>query len=222
MPSDWQAAGAPRWRWPALGAVAVLHVCGLCALLPPQEVRAERAEPPPLFVSFIAAPPAPRPAAAPPPEAKPVKPLHQQRLLSTPQATTPSPMLTPPEPEPEPEPEPAPATPVAAASPAQPVPETAGVAAIPPNFIAAYLDNPPPVYSQLSRRLRESGTVLLRVRVSVEGRSEQVGIEQGSGFERLDQAAVEAVRRWRFVPAKQGEQAIAASVIVPINFRLDQ
>jgi len=131
-------------------------------------------------------------------------------------------MLTPPDPEPEPDPEPAPATPVAAASPAQPVPETAGVAAIPPNFIAAYLDNPPPVYSQLSRRLRESGTVLLRVRVSVEGRSEQVGIEQGSGFERLDQAAVEAVRRWRFVPAKQGEQAIAASVIVPINFRLDQ
>ena len=42
-----------------------------------------------------------------------------------------------------------------------------------------------------------------------------------SGYERLDRAAVEAVRHWRFAPARRGTETIAAWALVPILFQLD-
>ena len=63
--------------------------------------------------------------------------------------------------------------------------------------------------------------MLLKVRVTVEGMAAAVDLEKTSGFERLDDAARQAVARWRFVPAKRGDEPIEASVIVPIVFRLD-
>ena len=92
--------------------------------------------------------------------------------------------------------------------------------AAPPNFVAAYLDNPPPQYPPLSRKRSETGKVLLRVLVSPAGRAERIEIDKTSGFPRLDAAATSAVERWRFVPAKQGSQPVAAWVIVPITFQL--
>jgi protein TonB len=62
--------------------------------------------------------------------------------------------------------------------------------------------------------------VLLRVLVSAAGHAQHVEVARSSGSPRLDDAAVEAVRRWRFVPAKRGSEAIAASVHVPIVFSL--
>jgi len=47
-----------------------------------------------------------------------------------------------------------------------------------------------------------------------------VELKSTSGSERLDQAALDAVRQWRFVPAKRGSEAIAAWVVVPISFSL--
>ena len=91
----------------------------------------------------------------------------------------------------------------------------------PARFDAAYLHNPEPKYPPLSRRLGEEGKVLLKVRVTADGLPAAVDIEKTSNFERLDDAAKQTVTRWRFVPAKRGEQAIEASVIVPIVFRLD-
>jgi protein TonB len=73
----------------------------------------------------------------------------------------------------------------------------------------------------MSRRLGEEGKVLLRVRVTAEGLAAAVELEKSSNFERLDEAAKQAVARWRFVPARRGDEAIEASVIVPIVFRLD-
>lgn len=90
-----------------------------------------------------------------------------------------------------------------------------------PRFDAAYLQNPPPVYPALARRLGEQGRVLLRVRVSAEGAADRVELNASSGSPRLDGAALETVRRWRFVPARQGEQPIAAWVLVPISFSLE-
>ena len=90
-----------------------------------------------------------------------------------------------------------------------------------PRFDAAYLRNPAPVYPLLARRLGEQGQVLLRVRVSQAGAAEVIEIASASGFARLDQAAVEAVRRWRFVPARRGMQGTAAWVLVPIAFKLE-
>jgi protein TonB len=62
--------------------------------------------------------------------------------------------------------------------------------------------------------------VLLRVRVSPEGRPGAITIERSSGRDVLDQAAIEAVRDWSFVPARQGDHAIAGWVSVPIEFHL--
>lgn len=89
-----------------------------------------------------------------------------------------------------------------------------------PRFDAAYLDNPRPPYPGVSRRLGEEGEVRLRVQVDPAGLAQQVEIQQGSGYPRLDQAALETVRQWRFVPARQGDQPVAAWVIVPIQFTL--
>lgn len=86
-------------------------------------------------------------------------------------------------------------------------------------FDADYLHNPAPAYPSQSRRLKEEGTVLLLVRVSAEGTPLSVEIRNSSGFERLDEAGLQAVRQWRFVPAKRGSENVAASVLVPIQFK---
>lgn len=82
------------------------------------------------------------------------------------------------------------------------------------------LRNPKPVYPLLSRRLNEEGTAHVRVRVSVEGAALEVALKQSSGFARLDNAAQEAVARWRFIPEKHGETAVESWLTVPIKFSL--
>ena len=97
---------------------------------------------------------------------------------------------------------------------------TAPLPLIPPAFNADYLDNPAPAYPALSRRMGEEGRVLLRVFVEASGLPSKVELRTSSGSERLDQAALEAVKRWKFVPARQGDRAVPASVVVPIAFNL--
>ncbi len=88
-------------------------------------------------------------------------------------------------------------------------------------FDADYLKNPPPTYPAMSRKLQEEGKVLLQVKVTAAGTAEQVQIKRSSGYPRLDEAALNTVLRWRFVPARQGSEVIASNVVVPIVFRLD-
>jgi len=92
----------------------------------------------------------------------------------------------------------------------------------PPKFGVAYLNNPAPNYPPMSRRTGEQGQVMLRVLVSVTGEASTVEIEKSSQFERLDQAALEAVKKWRFVPAKKNNQPLSAYVLVPVRFSLDK
>ncbi len=91
----------------------------------------------------------------------------------------------------------------------------------PPSFGAAYLENPAPDYPRLSRRAGEEGRVILKVLVSSSGATKEVMIEQTSSYDRLDEAALAAVKKWRFIPAKKNNQAISAYVLVPIKFDLD-
>jgi protein TonB len=91
---------------------------------------------------------------------------------------------------------------------------------VPPRFDAAYLDNPAPAYPPMARRLGERGKVVLRVLVGAAGAAEKVEVRASSGSARLDDAALETVRHWRFVPARQGAEAIPAWVLVPISFSL--
>lgn len=164
--------------------------------------------PTPLQVSLISAEspqPAPaKPYAVPP---IPVTPPARSPVLATP---TDLPGTAPQSPQP------------AATAPA-PAPTSAtstAPAVIAPRFDAAYLDNPAPPYPGLARRLGEEGRVLLRVQVAPDGSAAQVELRQSSGFARLDAAALETVRRWRFVPARQGGDTVAAWVLVPISFSL--
>lgn len=89
-------------------------------------------------------------------------------------------------------------------------------------FTPDYLSNPPPVYPAVSRRRGEKGKVLLRVLVSADGRSQEVRLHASSGFPRLDRAALDAVRDWRFLPARRGLSATSAWVIVPVLFTLER
>lgn len=92
---------------------------------------------------------------------------------------------------------------------------------IEPVYQADYLHNPRPAYPRLSRRLKEQGEVVLRVLVSPEGAPRQVTLHRSSGHQRLDKAAVNAVERWQFIPARRGGRTVEAWVIVPIAFNLN-
>jgi protein TonB len=85
---------------------------------------------------------------------------------------------------------------------------------------AAYLNNPEPDYPLESRQMGEEGRVILRVFVNDRGLPEQVQVRTSSGFSRLDSTAQDTVRRWKFVPAKRGDTAVGAWVLVPISFNL--
>jgi periplasmic protein TonB len=81
-----------------------------------------------------------------------------------------------------------------------------------------YVRTPLPVYPRESSRRKEHGTVLLRVLVDTGGRPAQVRVERSSGFERLDNSALEAVRRWLFRPHEVNGIAQSVQVLVPIEF----
>lgn len=85
-------------------------------------------------------------------------------------------------------------------------------------FEANYVSHPA-TYPPLSRRLGEQGRVVLRVLVSVEGKPTQIALKKSSGFARLDEAALKAVAKWQFSPARQGNRAVASEVEVPILFQ---
>lgn len=82
--------------------------------------------------------------------------------------------------------------------------------------------SPKPPYPALSRELGEEGVVLLRISVGAGGEFEQVQLLRSSGFVRLDRAARDGVRSWRFDAAWQDGQPVAASIDIPVRFRLDE
>jgi periplasmic protein TonB len=61
----------------------------------------------------------------------------------------------------------------------------------------------------------------VRVLIGVDGNAQKAEIRQSSGFERLDQAALATVLKWRYVPGKRGGVAEAMWFNVPINFVLE-
>ncbi len=80
--------------------------------------------------------------------------------------------------------------------------------------------NPRPQYPALARANHWHGIVQLQVGVSDEGRVERIEVVRSSGHDVLDEAAINAVRYWRFVPARRGEEAVADSVVVSIQLPL--
>jgi protein TonB len=191
-----------------------LHAMAGIALLSYEPARSALLSVAPIMVELISPP---KPAAKPPPEPPRPKPIVKPRpkppeplpLVTAPvEAPSPSPVVVPPPPPPPP-------------------PEAAAVVVAPPVitqpiYNADYLDNPEPRYPPVSKRNGEQGLVMLRVLVNAGGRADAVEIRRSSGYARLDEAARETVRGWRFVPAKRGGEPAAAWVLIPISFGIDK
>lgn len=205
--------GGLKARLPGIALAGGLHAVLVIALLSHAPARQTLAELAPIMVSLVQpqaaeppkAPPQPRPEVKPP--VKRAEPEPRPLLTTTvPEAPAPA-VIQPPPPAP-------PAPPESIAAKPAPAPVT------PPQFNAGYLNNPAPVYPVVSRRLGEEGRVVLRVFVDERGLPAQVELRMSSGHERLDGIALQTVRQWKFVPARRGDQAVSAWVLVPISFSL--
>ncbi|TXI11559.1 MAG: energy transducer TonB [Polynucleobacter sp.] len=109
------------------------------------------------------------------------------------------------------------------ASEKKPVDGNPGVAAVyMPNADASELNNPKPPYPPISRRLGEQGRVILKACVSSTGGIDSLNLIKSSGFDRLDRIALETVQRWKFIPARRGQQPVAMCYQLPIQFTLEK
>lgn len=78
-----------------------------------------------------------------------------------------------------------------------------------------------PSYPPAAHRAREEGTVIVRAEVDAAGNPGNVSVARRSSSRELDRAAVDAVRKWKFEPAVKDGKAVASTVDVPVEFRLD-
>lgn len=189
-------------------------------LVVPVQVIAEFIEPAQPLVTPAPPPPQPKPAPTPraTPQPKPAaQPAPQPVAIATPTpvAEAPTGVIEPP-----------PAAPVAAVAP--PAAESAAPPAPPapprvdlPSSSADYLNNPPPPYPPLSKRLGEQGKVVIRAFIDERGTATRAEIRTSSGHDRLDQAALQTVLKWRYVPGKRAGVAEGMWFNVPINFVLE-
>ena len=178
------------------------------------------------------APPAPPvPPAPPAPPSRPVTPAPVQKK------SVPKPVLRPQaqplsiaDPTPSPNaptgslvlaPAATPAPVAVAEAPAAPAAPPSAPAVQLPSSNADYLQNPKPPYPSLSKRLGEQGKVIVRVLIGTDGTPRKAELRQSSGFERLDQTALNIVLKWRYVPGKRGGVAEEMWFNVPINFVLE-
>lgn len=90
---------------------------------------------------------------------------------------------------------------------------------IPPGILSKVA----PSYPKAARQAGIEGTVVLRVQILANGRTGSISISQSSGDESLDYAAIAAVEKWRFIPAKDANshQAVACYTTLPVSFRLN-
>ncbi|MDP2168942.1 MAG: energy transducer TonB [Rhodocyclaceae bacterium] len=170
-----------------------------------------------LFVNFIT-PPAPEkqaePRRPPPPKPKPVeKPQPRQIVAATP-VVAPTDYVAPPAPSPRPMP-----TPVIEAP---PMPLPAGPVALSAELAVACPQRAAPAYPARSRRLGEEGVVVLHVELTESGAIANARIRSSSGFARLDEAALGAVKTWRCTPATRNGQPVRATALQPFNFVLQE
>lgn len=207
--------GSRSPNWLIIGLILIGHALLIAAILHVRHQAQHRQEARLSVVNL--APPAPPPAAdtPPPPPSQPEvaapAPVVQVPLpATTPVATTPAP---------------APATPsppaVVAPAPA------AAVAAPPPSSVmqggdlsAQMVSGKPPRYPVESRRKREQGTVVLALTLGLDGTVETITVARSSGFSRLDDAARDAVRKWRWRPMVQQGQPVKVKGVVEIPFVL--
>lgn len=201
------------------GGVVAVHVIGGWALLQVDAVRQAVVEAAPIMVRMIAPPDAPEPPKPPPPP--------QARKLPTPVAPAPV-IAAAPTPSPAPPvfvaPPPEPMPPVVVATPAPPAPPAPVVAPSLPRQISAsevrYVSPPRLTMPQMSKRLGESGIVVLRIVVDARGQLKSAAVKKSSGFERLDQQALMDIRTARFAPYLENGQAVEWETQAPFAYEV--
>jgi protein TonB len=200
-----------RPNWAVIAAIAVFHIVALIALIKFDVISIARPKPQLLVVNLMAEPPVPA-VAAPKPETRVVTRVEPTIVTPAPivalSAPLPATVVT---------------TPVQAP---KAVVIAAPVAAAPAPTRAVDLDENrisgnPPKYPIESLRRKEQGTVLLHLTVGADGSVTDIAIARSSGFERLDNAALRAVRGWRWRPMTRGGQAVAVTGDMPIPFTLN-
>lgn len=210
-----------RNRLTPLAIIVVAHVALFYLAQSGLLREAVHAVAPQIMTVSIVAPPAP---PAPPAPAVP-KTLQITPKLPTFVPPLPPLAVAPTEPTisvPPPQATPAVATAVAA-PPAPPAPAPAP-APTPPALRTMsgveYIRAPQAAYPAISRRLGESGVVLLRVLIDTKGLPEQVTIEKSSGSKNLDEAGRQAALHALFKPHTEDGKPMAVYALVPINFSI--
>jgi protein TonB len=199
-----------------LALVVALHVAALYSLMKHRLIPLpDQAET--LFVDFIVPPEPPQPE--PPKEPEPPKPvkmekprppdLHPHLVVEAPAAPSDYTMPLPP---PQP---PAPA--IEAPSP----PKPAGPLTLSGELAIGCPSRTPPVYPAFSQRMGEEGKVVLRVELDTEGRVDAARVVTSSGYKRLDEAALTAVRTWRCNPPLRDGQPVRAIALQPFQFSFE-
>ena len=98
--------------------------------------------------------------------------------------------------------------------------EAAPVEQTPVYWNLKLVDMKPPIYPPRCLRMGIEGRVKVRVLVGENGRPQEVTIGESSGEDALDRAAMDAVREWRFEPARSNGVPVRAWAIVPVEFKL--
>ena len=206
------------WRLPldrlvGLAFVLALHAAALYGLwqhrlIPsPQEAMT-------LFVNFIA-PPAPEKKEEPklpPPKPKPIEKPQPRQIIAETRVIAPTDYIAPPPPE-----KPAPESVIQA----PPMPLPPGPMALSSELSVACPERSAPAYPAQSRRLGETGVVVLRVELGESGNVALARVDRSSGYPRLDEAALAAVRTWRCTPATRNGHPVRAVALQPFNFILN-
>lgn len=229
---------AGQWKFPllAIAISALLHGAFWTLRL---NLHSEPQVTPPQVIEVAltapqAAPATPQPAkpqVQPPPTApakpqpKPEKPIEKpapKKPAKPKPVARPQPKPAPPV-EQSPEPVKAPAAPVEApvqAKAAAPAAAPAPAPFVEASYKSPSLNNPPTRYPRLALERQWEGTVTLRVQVLASGSAGEIKIERSSGHEILDEATIEQVKNWRFIPARRGDQTVVSWVIIPIQYKL--
>lgn len=199
----------------AIGAILAIHALAIGALIQVRQ-HVHRAEEAKLTVVNLTPPPPPAAEAPPPPPSKP-EVVAPPPIVQTPVAPAHVVQTTP---DPTPVPTPAP---VAVAVPGPPAPVAPPA---PPSIVqggdlgAQMVAGKPPRYPVESRRKHEQGTVVLSLIVGLDGAVESINVAQSSGSARLDNAARDAVKGWRWKPILRSGQPVRVKGVVEIPFIL--
>lgn len=214
--SGWDVSqyGGRKANLPAIAAILAIHAALLGALIAFDVIPLHRVPPPkPLVIELLR-------EVAPPPEVMQAKPIDPPIVAPVPIVRTETP--PPPQVAVVTTPPPAIATPVVAATApvAVPSPAPANGPVDRPDVLPQTLSRTELRYPIESRRRKEEGTVVLSVLITTGGAVADIKLRASSGFDRLDDAARDSVKRWRFRAAIKDGQAVMAWGVVAIPFQI--